>query len=124
MRSAQGRGQIFSRTATGIEEAALTQFLPSSEIDAVSLALDVRCIRASDIWPFLPIDAEPAQVVEHSRGIFCATSIRVQVFHTHHKGARCGDRPLVSREECACVADVQIACRRWREPATIHRRWR
>ena len=121
MRSAQGRGQIFSRTATGIEEAALLQLPPSSEIDAVSLALDVRCIRASDIWPFLPIDAEPAQVFERGRGIFCAAAIGVEVFHSHHEGADSGDGPLVSGEECPCVADVQIACRGGCEPAAIGR---
>src|SRR5215204_6062328 len=95
---------------SGIDEAA------SGRAVAVEpLRLEIRSMRSSDFWSFVPCQPKPAQTVEDAGDHVGRRSLNVRVFDAQQKGAAvtAGIEPI--EERCARAADVQVAGWRWCE---------
>ena len=84
------------------------------------LGLPVRAVRAADVGPFVPVEAQPSQVVEDAVLGFARRSLRVGVLDAQHERAAVAARQQPVEQRRARVADVQMSGRTRRE-ADAHR---
>src|SRR6185437_10168563 len=119
MRRARGGLKILSRTNAWINESARLQFLASLAIQRIALALIIGSERPADIRPFLPFEAEPAQVFEHGRDESRFAARAVQVVVAQYQCAAGGARALLGDPERPRMPDMQQPCRRGRDASAI-----
>src|SRR5581483_6967894 len=98
---------------------ALKEPPPCLDVKGSALALHVRRTRTTNIRPFEPADAKPAQIFERSVSVHVLAALGIEIFHAHHQRAARIPRALPCRKECARMAHVQIACRRRRKASAI-----
>ena len=103
----------------------MQQCAPCGEIDIAAAALLVGAEGTTFVGPFVPTDAEPAQIIEGSVGVNGTAAVGIEIFHAHDKSAACSPRALKSYPESTCMAHVEIARRRGREASAVtrDRRW-
>src|SRR5258708_1050068 len=72
-------------------------------------------MRAADVGTFIPVEAEPSQVVDHRDFRRARRSLDVGVLDAQHERASgtASEQPVEDRGPH--VADVQLAGRTWRE---------
>ena len=74
-----------------------------------TLRLEVGCVRAADIRPFVPVEAEPAQAVEDAVDHLLRRSLGVGVLDAQHEHAAVAAREQPVEERGARAADVEVA---------------
>src|SRR5215469_6188429 len=119
VRSFERALQIFARAAARIDEAAVAEFAPRVDIEIAPLALHVRTKSSAGIGPFLPGQAEPAQILEHGVNEFGPGALKIQILVAKNKFAACGAGPLVGHPEGSRVAEMKVSGRRRSEAAAI-----
>lgn len=105
---------------TEIRLSSALEPLESLAIERGSLGLPVGSPRPAHVGPFVPIEAEPAQVVEllalasrpYPRGI--------EIFHAYHEPAarRASFQPR--QERAGGRSEMQVPRGRWRKPTSVH----
>ena len=73
------------------------------------LRLEVRAVRAVDLRPLVPVEAEPAQAVENSLDHVVRRAFDVGVFDAQHEDAAQLAREQPVEERGARAADVEVA---------------
>jgi len=117
-------GEVFAGATAGIDESAFEELAPRGEVVVVALALRVRRARAADVGAFMPADSKPMQIFDCGFCVDGAAAVGIEVFHAQDQGAvRCAGS-LGGGEEGARVADVQVACGRRGEAASVARLFR
>src|SRR5689334_5870438 len=119
MRSAESTENVLARAGTGVDEAAIPQFFQSATVSIQTFTLIVRAERSAAIRPFLPLESKPAQVLNHRRDKFLLAAGAIEVFVAQDQNAAMPLRALLSDPKGTRMAEVQIARRRRREPASV-----
>src|SRR5207248_5288206 len=89
------------------------ELLRGGAVNIDALRLPIRLVRPAVVRTFIPIESEPAQIVEHHRFRLARRSRLVGVFDANDERATVPlrEKPV---EDCrARAADVEIAGRRW-----------
>jgi hypothetical protein len=81
--SAEGCSEILSGASAGIDEPSSAEILPGNSVHVDATALLVGSHGAADIRTFIPVDSQPAEVVEGSVGVFGPAAVGIEVLHTH-----------------------------------------
>ncbi len=121
VRCGGGGEDVFAGAGAGVNQAGIAQLLERAFVDKASFTLVVGCEGAAAIGTFLPLEAEPAQVLEHGGDELRLASREVQVFVAQDQAASSGLCALLRDPECARVAEVQVAGRGRREAAAVAR---
>src|SRR5215467_1763611 len=79
MRRGQGALQVFARAGAGIDKAAVAQPAPGFQIKIAPTALVVWAEGAADVWTFVPVEPQPAQIVEHCSNKFLPAALEVEI---------------------------------------------
>src|SRR5262249_21747802 len=83
----------------------------------------IRTVLAADVRPFVPVEAQPAQVLEHAGFGFPGRSLLIGVLDAENERAALAAREQPVEERGAGVANVQVAGWTWSETdAHPHRR--
>jgi hypothetical protein len=88
-----------------------SQIFESCLIQRRSFSLDVRTVRTTRVWPFVPIEPEPSQVVH---GVIRRTLLdarAVEVLDSKHHLATLHANRKPAEQEGASVAEVQRSSR-------------
>jgi hypothetical protein len=99
-------GNLCSTAIAGIDEAKVTQALQIVLIDINALALCVGGIRATTVWSFIPVEAEPMQIGEHTLCSSRTYARAVEVLDAQHKASVIAPYEKPGKESCAQVAQV------------------
>jgi hypothetical protein len=119
VRGAGGSGDVFAGASAGVDETSGAQFLQRGTIMPHALALRVRADRSAAIRSLLPLEAKPAQVLNHRPDKLRLAPDAVKVFVPQDKRAAVAARPLLGLPECPRVAEVEEAGGRGRETTTV-----
>ncbi len=74
-----GAGHVLTGFVAGIDVALVFQALPGFEEKMMALTLDIGSEIAADIGTFVPVAAEPAEVLDGTAGEFGFTALGVEV---------------------------------------------
>ena len=121
VRRTRGNLDIFARASAGIDEISGAQFLQRGAVKIHPFTLVVWRKRAANIRPFAPLKTKPVQICEHRIHKLHLETRGVQILVPQNQDAATGAGALLRRPECSRVTEVQIARRRWREPAPVWR---
>ena len=86
------------------------------------LGLDVGAVRPSDIGALVPVEAEPAEVLEHGGDEIEAEAEGVEVIVAEEECATGGAGAFGGEPKCARVAEVEMARGRRGEAAEVGER--
>src|SRR5690606_29240223 len=112
--------ELAPRAGARIQPAVFEQPADRFFVQRDPLALPVRAVRPPDVRPFVPVEAEPAQIVEERRLILGLAAVPVDVFDAQHENAA-GLAHMQPGDQCGeGVAVVETARRRWRIAAAFH----
>jgi hypothetical protein len=87
--SAGGMRDLCSTAIAWIDQFRFLQLLQILLINVEALALRIGSVGAAAIWPFIPIQAQPAQVCEHAFRRSRAHARLVEILDAHHELAAC-----------------------------------
>ena len=87
----------------------LDQTFGELRVDVKALALHVRTVVATDLWAFVPIEAEPAHRFEHDLDAFVRAALPVRVFDSQNERAAVAASPEPAVEGRPHATDVQVA---------------
>src|ERR1051326_4239614 len=121
MRRRERALQVFARAGAGVDQAAITQFLPRRQIDAAALALRVRREGPAHARPLIPVESKPAQIFIHGAHEFRPAALIVEVFIAEDERAGGVARALPGDPESAGVAKMEVSRGRGSETAAIWR---
>jgi len=114
---------VAPRMGARIDEAGRLEPAPHLEIPARSIRLPIGGVRAADIGPLRPDEAEPSQVVDRGGRELLAAPRRIEILEPQHQP--CGAGPGRGQRERAGMTEVQQAGRGGGEPTAAERRaWR
>ena len=119
IRRARGQRHILSRARARINHSQLAQSSPRCHIKLPPLALHIRTVGTTAIWPLAPRDAKPSQVLDHRCREFRAAALRVKVFVAKNQRATPLSRVPRRNPECPRVPQVKQAGGRGRKPPAI-----
>lgn len=119
MRSGQRVRHIRPRVCAGVDNTSLFQSLPRAKVGTPSLGLHIGREGASDIWPFLPVDAQPGEVVQRCLHKLGAAARGIEILYTQDKGSTCRPRTLGGERKGAGMTDVKESCGRRRQAPAI-----
>src|SRR6185437_5671302 len=123
VRSGRSVFEVLAGAGAWVDEAAVAQPAPCFQIKARALILRVRAVSADrlagEIGTFIPVESQPAEVIEHCLLELRARAMRVQVFIAEHEFPGRGARPLVGHPEGARVSQVQVSGWRRRQAAAV-----
>src|SRR6185312_15681718 len=74
-----------TRTVTGIYQIGIDQALQMEGIALLPLALHIGSIWSASTRPLIPIQSQPAQIVEHALHGSRSHTRSIQVFDSHHE---------------------------------------
>ncbi|SRR6266404_3542112 len=111
--------QLLTRTITRIKEAAIAQLPPRTQIELSPLALRVRRIRPTAVWPLIPLHPKSFQIFEHRRNVLRPAPLRIEVLISKNQDTAHLPRPFGSNQKSARMAEVEQTRRRRRNPASI-----
>src|SRR5712692_6662918 len=80
-------------------------------IEREPFALCIRCVGTANIRPFIPVEAEPAQIVQHAFGGPTTYTGTVEVFDAQYELTICATCVEPGKQSGAQVAQVQVARR-------------
>jgi hypothetical protein len=109
VRRAGGGGDVFPRTGAGINESGGAELIERSAVETHAFALIVGRKRSPTVRAFLPLEAEPFQVVEHGGDEFWFAAGAIQVFVAEDQFAAVQNGALLRSPESPRVAEVQVA---------------
>jgi len=104
---------------TRVDMAAGPEPFPGVEIERPALALGVRSKETTRVPTFVPIDPEPAQILNDAGDKFRPAPIAVQVFDPQDQFAAAFTRPLERRPKGPGMAQMQKTGGRWRDASTV-----
>ena len=107
MGRAGGAGHLGARAGAGIRASLGQQTLDRGVIVAAPLALSIREKGPAHVRAFVPVEAQPAQIVEQHRLAVGDDACGVQIFQPHHEGCAARARRQPRQQRRARVADVQ-----------------
>lgn len=107
VRCASSQRNIPARARARINCTQVKQLLPSLQIPATSLALNVRPEWTSPVRSFVPLDAEPAHILDHRLRVIEPAALRVQVFVAKNESPALFFRPPCCNPEGARMSDMQ-----------------
>ena len=107
-----------ARAITRIHQPLLGQTRERLLIQSPPLILNIRPMPTTDIRPFIPIQAEPAQIGQQRRRKVWTGPIWIEVFHTQHKAAPALARIEPGQQRRPYVTEMDRAGRARREAAT------
>ena len=119
IRSSRRERHVASRAPAGIDHPLIEQRPPCLQIPSPARALHIRSKRASAVEPFIPLDPEPAQIVDHGLHELGPATLRIQIFISQNELSATLFCPLRRDPERARVTDMQQAGGRRRKPSTI-----
>ena len=123
VRSGSSVFQVLAGAGAWVDEAAIAQPAPCFKIKTAALTLRIRAVSshrwAGKIRTFIPVESQPAEVIEHCLHELRARAMRIQVFIAEHEFPGARARPHVSHPEGARVAKVQVSGRRRRQAAAV-----
>jgi hypothetical protein len=119
MRRASRLEHILSRTPARIDQRSVPQLFPSGEIKCAPLALHIRAKAAADVRPFVPAQAEPAQVFDDGVAKFRTATHRIEILDPKNKRAAVLFGAFLRAPESDGVSDMEITGRRWGDPAAV-----
>jgi hypothetical protein len=100
-----------TRTVTGIYQIGIDQTLQMEGVDLLSLALHIGSIWPTSIWTLIPIQSQPAQIIEHTLCGSWSYTRSIQVFDTHHKLSTSTASKEPGQQSRTQVAQMQITRR-------------
>ena len=101
--------ELFLRAEAVVRVAGAQQLLGVGRVEVQPLRLSVRTAAAADVWPFIPIEAEPSQVADDPGFRFNRRSLDVGVFDAEDERPAGPAREKPIEHGGAHVADVQVA---------------
>ena len=107
--------ELLRRTETVVRVAAGQQLVGVGRIEVQPLRLPIRPVRPLDVRPFVPVEPEPAQVVEDAGLRLTRRALDVGVLDPQDERAVLAVREQPVEERRARVADVQLTGWRWGE---------
>src|SRR3569623_2072676 len=119
MRSAERSCKVFAGALAWIDEPSPTETLPCSPVERCAPALLVGSIGAAHVGSLVPVDAEPAKVLEGSLGVLGAAAVAIEVLHAHNQRSTGLSRALPSPIKRAGMSQVKMPGRRRGESAAI-----
>jgi hypothetical protein len=119
MRRAGGIQDIAPRTSARVNKSAGAQFFPRGQITITSLTLQIWTKVAVDARSFIPSQAEPSQIVKNRFTKIRPTTIAIKILNPQNEHAIIFSGAFLCTPESHGVTEMQIACRRRREPAAI-----
>jgi hypothetical protein len=122
IRSACRLRQLLPRTAARINESAIAKEFPRRQMDFPPFTLRVRRMRPAAVRPFVPANAQPAQVFVHRGNKFWTASIGIEVFVPKHENAVRLLRPIRRNQKSTRMSEMEKARWRWRDPSAIYGR--
>jgi len=102
-----GLQQVLAGVGAGVDRPGRLEPPPDVAVPLPAAALEVGAVGTPEIRPLGPCQAEPAEVVEGSRGELVAAAVGVEVFDPQHEPGRSG--PAGGLGEGAGMAHVQEA---------------
>ena len=103
------RLQLLRRAVAVIRAALRDQRVGHRAMTVDALRLKVRTVRAADLRPFVPVEAEPAQSVEDAVHHLVRRALDVGVFDAQDEHAAEPPREQPVEQRRAGAADVQVA---------------
>ena len=119
MRCLRCQRKVLAGAGAGINASALYQRAPCFEVERTPLALFVRDEGTTNVRTFLPVDAEPMEVFQHSLSELGARALRVEVFVSEDEYAASIASTFEGDPERPSVTEVKQARGRGSDPATV-----
>src|SRR5690606_32776279 len=110
-----GAIELFLRAVAAVRLALADEPLGRLPVELLALALEVRAVGPADLWPFIPVEPEPAERVEDGAHAVEAAPFLIRVLHAEHERAALLAGPEPVEQRGARAADVQVTARRRRE---------
>ena len=101
--------EIFRGTEAGVRAGGVEQRPRRGRVLADSLGLPVRRMRSADVWPFVPVESQPPQIVKDGPFRLARRSFDIGVLDTEHERAAVTPRQQPVEERRAGVADVEVS---------------
>jgi hypothetical protein len=111
--------QLVPRAITRINEAAIAQPPPRTQIELSPLALGVWRIRTAAIRTFIPLNPEPLQILEYCENVLRPAPLRIEILIPKNQGAARITRPFRRNQKSPRMAKVEQAGWRRRNPSAI-----
>ena len=115
----RGAQNIFARAGARINEAGRAQLFKCLPVEMRAPGLSIRRKRPPVIRSFLPLESEPAKVLEHRQREFRLAAIRIQILISQNERAAALLGASLGRPKCAGVPEVQKPRGRRRQPSAI-----
>ena len=100
--------EFLRRAETVVRVAAGQELVGVGRIEVQPLRLPIRAVRPLDVRPFVPVQTQPAKVVEDAELRLTRRALDVGVFDTQDERAVLAVREQPVEERRARVADVQL----------------
>ena len=71
--------KVFAGAGARVDVALAKELAPGFEVARAALTLHVRSERTADVWSFIPIDSEPAEIFIHRSLELGTRAIRVEI---------------------------------------------
>jgi len=115
--------QLFLRAVAVVRRSVGEEPLDPLVVDRQPFALLVRAVLATDLRPFVPVEAEPAEVLDRRGDRLVAHPGPVGVLDPEDEPAAGVPRPRPGVQRGPHVADGQVAARRGSEPRADRSMW-
>ena len=102
--------ELLGRAEAVIRAPLLDEHARARLIFSEPLGRSIRAHGAADLWPFIPVEAEPAQILEDRRVGVGRRALDVGVFDAQDERTVLPARKQPVEERRADVADVKMAC--------------
>ena len=100
--------ELIGRTETVIGALAGEQFLGVRAVQVQPLGLSIGSVRPADLRSFVPVQAKPAEILEHARLGLVRRALDVRIFDTKDESATGVSRHQPVEQRRAGVAHVQM----------------
>jgi hypothetical protein len=120
VRCTEGLEDIFARTGAGVKVTGLDQSIQRFPVERQTPTLIVGSARPAAIRAFLPLKAEPAQVIEHGLHKLRTATDAIEILIAQDEDPLLLSRAFLGDPERARVAQMQITRWGWCQTTAIN----
>src|SRR5688500_17017488 len=119
MRGANRFEHVAAGSGTREDHAGVVKAFERGPIMHAPLALIIGRVKTTDVGALRPVDSQPAKVLEHGLNEIQAKADCIQIIITQNQHALGVSRAFSGDPEGTGMAQMKVACGRWRKTPAI-----